>query len=105
MCFYGKTANSALCAFLIVSRLSESIIKKMKATLTRLRKNDQKVASDVVERVVSAIDAFQEACSQLHPSAFVAIVRILIHAENSPWRDRGLYLLAVSNGSGYIRAF
>ncbi|KFY21160.1 hypothetical protein V491_03114 [Pseudogymnoascus sp. VKM F-3775] len=66
----------------------------MKATLTRLRKNDQKVASDVVERVVSAIDAFQEACSQLHPSAFVAIVRILIHAENSPWRDRGLYLLA-----------
>ncbi|OBT70100.1 hypothetical protein VE03_00409 [Pseudogymnoascus sp. 23342-1-I1] len=75
-------------------RLSESIIKKMKATLARLRQNDQKVTSDIVERIVSAIDAFQEACSELHPSAFVAIVRILIHAEDSQFRDRGLYLLA-----------
>ncbi|KAL5345570.1 hypothetical protein ACLOAV_009321 [Pseudogymnoascus australis] len=75
-------------------RLSEGIIEKMKATLARLRQNEQKVDSDVVERIVSAIDAFQDACSQLHPSAFVAIVRILIYAEKSQFRDRGLYLLA-----------
>lgn len=97
MCFYGKAANSTPRAFLNLSRLSEGIVKKMKATLARLRQTDQKVASDVVERIVSAIDAFQEACSQLHPSAFIAIVRILIHAGNSQFRDRGLYLLAVSN--------
>ncbi|OBT90127.1 hypothetical protein VE02_00898 [Pseudogymnoascus sp. 03VT05] len=77
-------------------RLSEGTIKKMKATLATLRRTDQKVASDIVERIVSVIDAIQEACSQLHPSAFVAIVRILIHAGNSQLRDRGLYLLAES---------
>ncbi|OBT53722.1 hypothetical protein VE04_05442 [Pseudogymnoascus sp. 24MN13] len=75
-------------------RLSESIIKKMKATLARLGQTDQKVATDIVERTVSAIGAFPEACSELHPSAFVAIVRILTHAGNSLLRDRGLYLLA-----------
>lgn len=76
----------------------------MKATLARLRQNEQKVDSDVVERIVSAIDAFQDACSQLHPSAFVAIVRILIYAEKSQFRDRGLYLLAVGNTSDCARA-
>jgi hypothetical protein len=101
MRFYGKTANSTLCAFLNPSRLSEGIIKKMKATLACLRQSDQKVASDIVEKIVSGIDVLQEACSELHPSAFVAIVRILIHAGNSQSRDRGLYLLAVSNTSEY----
>ncbi|OBT77854.1 hypothetical protein VF21_03280 [Pseudogymnoascus sp. 05NY08] len=77
-------------------RLSEGTIKKMKATLATLRRTDQKIASDIVERIVSVIDAIQETCSQLHPSAFVAIVRILIHAGSSQFRDRGLYLLAES---------
>lgn len=104
MCSYGKTANSTPCAFLNLYRLSEGIIKKMKATMARLRQNEQKVDSDVVERIVSAMDAFRDACSQLQPSAFVAIVRILIHAEKSQFRDRGLYLSAVSNTSDYARA-
>lgn len=105
MRFYGKTSNSTPRAFLNLSRLSEGIIKKMKATLARLGQTDQKVASDIVERTVNAIDAFQEACSELHPSAFVAIVRILIHAGNSQLRDRGLYLLAVSNVSKWAHLF
>lgn len=105
MCFYGKTANSTPGAILNLSRLSESIIKKMKATLARLGQTDQKVAIDIVERTISAIGAFPEACSELHPSAFVAIVRILIHAGNSQLRDRGLYLLAVSNTPECARPF
>lgn len=105
MRFYGKTAISTPCALLNLSRLSESIIKKMKATLAILRQTDQKVATDIVERILFAIDAFQEACSQLHPSAFVTIARILIHAGNSQFRDRGLYLLAVSNTSECACAF
>ncbi|KFY65210.1 hypothetical protein V497_01469 [Pseudogymnoascus sp. VKM F-4516 (FW-969)] len=75
-------------------RLSEGIIKRMKAALTTLRTTGRKVDSDIVVRMVSVIDAFQDACSQLHSSAFVAIARILINAGNSQPRDRGLYLLA-----------
>ncbi|KFY15339.1 hypothetical protein V492_02054 [Pseudogymnoascus sp. VKM F-4246] len=77
----------------VFPRLSESTIKKMKATLAKLRQDDLQVATDIVERIVTAMDAFQEACSQLHSSAFVAIVRIFIHAEISIPRERGLYLL------------
>ncbi|KFY45151.1 hypothetical protein V494_01118 [Pseudogymnoascus sp. VKM F-4513 (FW-928)] len=75
-------------------RLSESTIKKMKATLAKLRQDHLQVATGIVERIVTAMDAFQEACSQLHSSAFVAIVRIFIHAEISIPRERGLYLLS-----------
>jgi hypothetical protein len=75
----------------------------MKAALTTLRTTDRKVDSDIVVRMVSVMDAFQDACSQLHSSAVVAIARILIHAGNSQLRDRGLYLLAVSSTSQCAR--
>jgi hypothetical protein len=89
--------------FLRLNRLSVEIATNIKSTLRNLRQTRQKVASDVVERIVSSIDAFQEACCLLHPNVFVAIIRILIHAETSHFRDRGLYLLAVSGASECAR--
>src|SRR5690349_2240917 len=80
-----------------LSSLSVKIVTNIKTTLRNFRQSRKKVPFKVAKRIVDLIDSFSDACSLLHPNAVVAIVRILIYVETSHFRDRGLYLLAVSD--------
>lgn len=79
--------------------VSKEIADSASEELKRLRASKQLVSDEAIKTLTESLDLSEHTCTLLEAQSYVLVLEILLQAEYSLHKERGLYLLAVSEAS------
>lgn len=69
---------------------------KIQKSLKFSRQNSITIPSERLDELVALFDANIRDCSRLNPDAYEISLDVVLHAEDSRTKERGIFILAVS---------